>query len=173
MFKLFDVLKRGLGGAAAGPTPAAPVPAVSLPAAPWNTESDFIHEDQFELGTLIALFRRVMLSFEIDADSLVVETESAHVRVMIDTDRKILVMRTLYRFRDSSDHEARLRLANRLNASLILVRFSVVDDDMLYADYCLLYQRGLPAFHIVNSLRRFALVACNGLRECDSEDLIA
>ncbi|GAA5177524.1 hypothetical protein GCM10025771_14820 [Niveibacterium umoris] len=172
MIKFLSRFKNQLTSAAESDPPTVLAPSLQMPGSPWAADGDFLLEEQVTVSGLMALFRRVLLAFELDDDSLVVETESGRVRVMVDEARKLIALRTIFRFRERSDPAARLVLANRLNAGLILVRFSVVDEDVLYADYNLIFERGLPAYQLVTTIRRFINVARGGVTEFDTEDVI-
>lgn len=130
-------------------------------------------ESEVTMSNLDELFRQAFFKTSLDKDGdLIVQSDGPRVIVTIDQQKKLVKFMAVYGLREEAALGPKLALVNRMNDEIIYVRFSVPRDDILVADYFLLFQEGIPAFQLVSSLRLFARVVPAAIRACDQEDLV-
>ncbi len=130
-------------------------------------------ESEVTTSTLDDLFKQAYFKTSLDKDGdLIVQSDGPRVIVTVDQQKKLVKFMAVYGLREEAALEPKLALANRMNDEIIYVRFSVPRDDILVADYFLLFQEGIPAFLLVSSLRLFARVVPAAIRACDQQDLV-
>lgn len=130
-------------------------------------------ESEVTMSNLDELFRQAFFQTSLDKDGdLIVQSDGPRVIVTIDQQKKLVKFMAVYGLRAEVALGPKLALVNRMNDEIIYVRFSVPRDDILVADYFLLFQEGIPAFQLVSSLRLFARVVPAAIRACDQEDLV-
>ncbi len=130
-------------------------------------------ESEITTSNLDELFREAFFKTSLDKDGdLIVQSDGPRVIVTVDQQKKLVKFMAVYGLREEAALEPKLALVNRMNDEIIYVRFSVPRDDILVADYFLLFQEGIPAFQLVSSLRLFARVVPAAIRACDQEDLV-
>ncbi len=80
----------------------------------------------------------------------------------------------LYLVEDEAPLQAKLKLVNRLNEHVVLLRFSLPAgvSDMIQADYDLSYECGVAAGQIVDALGRIPALTLDALRACDEEKMV-
>ncbi|HEY9750269.1 MAG TPA: YbjN domain-containing protein [Allocoleopsis sp.] len=136
--------------------------------------SDILPENQVTRETLQRCFKSAFLKTEIDEDGdLRVQSDfGIHPFVMIDEDRKLIKFMSLFSLKENIPEEDKLKLVNKLNDDVILVRFSVNQPDLLVADYYLFYEEGISTYQIIHTFKRFAKITVQAIEEHDTEDLL-
>ena len=137
---------------------------------------EIIAENEVTSQNLSVVFKRAFLSTTLDSDGdLFVATESLRrVRVVVDEDRKLLGYRAIFGVKEHVPLELKHAFVNKMNDAVVFVRFCIPEDrpDILWADYFIPFEEGIPAFQIVSALRLFARVTTRSIRRFDDEDLV-
>ncbi|MDE2845951.1 MAG: YbjN domain-containing protein [Gemmatimonadota bacterium] len=136
---------------------------------------ELISENQVTTETLVALFERAFYKVQVDSDGDVVITVDGNiVYVSVIENLNLLRYVTVFQVRESVSTESKLALVNHLNDDYILCRFSIYEQqpDLLIADYYLSFEKGITAFQIVTSLRLFARVAPDAVRNNNESGMI-
>jgi len=135
--------------------------------------AEILAENEVTTPTLDELFKQAFFQTTVDSDGdLIVQSDGPRVIVTVDEQKKLVKFMAVYGLKEAAALEHKLALVNRMNDEIIYVRFSVPRDDILVADYFLLFQEGIPAFQLVSSLRLFARVVPAAIRACDQQDLV-
>lgn len=87
---------------------------------------------------------------------------------------KLLGYSTYFPIKKSASLSQKYALANKMNDSLVMVRFSIFEDDpeTLIADYHLSFENGISAFQVIATLRMFSRLVERAIRENDEDDLV-
>ena len=97
------------------------------------------------------------------------------VFIKIDADRTRLRLFTYMQCKEGTSPEDLLQFVSKLNDEYILVRFTkmVYDDGSAYlnGDYDILYPFGLGVEHFVATLKKFASIYIQAIREEDKDDV--
>lgn len=135
-----------------------------------------IAEGDMSVEALDRLFKNAFFKTTIEGEDRIVIQISADrgARIHIDRQHKLLFFYKVFGFKGQAKESSRIDLANRINASVILVRASVPGDhtDSLVIDYYLPYEEAVPTYQIVNALRNFSEVAVKAVSQYDSEDIV-
>jgi len=135
--------------------------------------AEVLAESEVTTSNLDKLFKQAFFKTSLDRDGdLIVQSDGPRVIVTVDQEKKLVKFMAVYGLRQTAALEHKLALVNRMNNEIIYVRFSVPREDLLVADYFLLFQQGILAFQLVSSLRLFARVVPAAIRACDHQDLV-
>jgi len=135
--------------------------------------AEVIPESEVTPERLTQLFRRALLSAEVDKDNDVrVEEGGVKVFVRVDKSRKLLVFLGAWHLKEQVSMEDKLRLMNRWNDDLIFVRFCVPKDDTLWCDYFLPYEGGVCPRHVLAAYRLFHKVMTGAPTTQDPDDIV-
>ena len=97
------------------------------------------------------------------------------VFIKIDSDRARIRLFTYMQCKDGTSSEDLLRFASKLNDEYILVRFTkmVYEDGSAYlnGDYDILYPFGLGVEHFITTLKKFASIYIQAIRDEDKDDV--
>lgn len=108
-----------------------------------------------------------------DQDRILVTTDNGlKVLISLNQDNKLIKFALGFRIKEEASEEQVLRLANRINDKIILVRCAVPSDEVLVADYFLPYGQGIQPLQIVNSLKLLDRVCLAAIREQDTDKII-
>lgn len=120
-----------------------------------------LDEKQITLSKLAELFDNAYLDFEKNDNRIIVNENDINVLINIVTDRKRIPLLAFMTF-SNRNTDNMLKIINKMNDDLILVRFSLnePDDDgtTLVGDYSLSYEHGLIDRHLISSIKTFSLV---------------
>jgi hypothetical protein len=132
-----------------------------------------IPEDEFTMEAAKAAMDQAAFKTEIDSDGdLKVADGSVVAYLRLDAERKLVSLFVIYRIKASATEIERLRLINRLNDKVILVRFSNPDEFKLWCDYQFYYEGGITPFMLVNNFRNFVRVTRLAVSQHDTEDIV-
>ena len=134
----------------------------------------YLEENDVTVEQLHDLFDAAYMDCDLDDDGdLRIATDAGpRVFVSLHEGSKLIRLVTLYRLREDVSEDEKLRLVNRMNDDIILVRFSVSNGETLVADYYLPYTRGISAFQIVNTVRLMGRIVISALRQHDTDDYV-
>jgi hypothetical protein len=112
---------------------------------------------------------------EIDADGRILATTDSGLKVFLtlNESNKLIKFALGFRIKEDASEEQKLNLANRINDKIILVRYAVPAPEVLVADYFLPYGQGIIPLQIVNSLKLLDKVCLAGIREHDTDSIVA
>lgn len=137
--------------------------------------AEVLAEQEVTTSNLAQLFKRAFFKTSVNEDdSLIVDADGVRVLVRPDHDRKIIQFMSFYGVKESARLDLMHAFTNRLNETVILVRFYVlkIHPDALVADYYLGFEEGIPAYQIVAALRLFARIVPDAIRACDENHLL-
>jgi hypothetical protein len=112
---------------------------------------------------------------EIDAEGRILATTDSGLKVFLtlNESNKLIKFALGFRIKEDASEEQKLNLANRINDKIILVRYAVPAPEVLVADYFLPYGQGIIPLQIVNSLKLLDKVCLAGIREQDTDSIVA
>lgn len=134
-----------------------------------------ILENEVSLARLQEVFEASFIENDIDSDGdLMVRTENnLKIFIGLSTANKLIRFTTFYALDETASLESKLELANKLNDSIVFVRFSVSDQAALVCDYYLPFNGGVLPLHVVTSLRLFNRIILPSLREHDTSGIVS
>ena len=140
-----------------------------------SASTKLISENDVSLEGLKQIFDNAFIENELQVDSLLVVPDSGlKIFLRLNEDLKLIRFAALFGLRKFADIEQKLAFVNRVNDKVVLVRFSVSDDEMtLYTDFYLPYIQGVLPFHIVHVVRLMNRILEFALKEHDMEDLLS
>jgi len=112
---------------------------------------------------------------EVDADGRILATTDSGLKVFltINEPNKLIKFALGFRIKEDASEEQKLQLANRINDKIILVRYAIPAPEVLVADYFLPYTQGIIPTQIINSLKLLDKVCLAGIREHDTDGIVA
>ena len=132
-----------------------------------------LSEEEVTTERVVELFQSALMNVTVDSDGDVVIADGGmRTFIRVDTSRKLISYFSIWPLRSSASEIDRLRLINRLNDQLIVVRFSVTQNDHLWCDYQMSFENGLTSYSIVNAYRLYARVVKGAVSTQDPDDLI-
>ncbi len=132
-----------------------------------------IPDNQITVNMLKTCFEQSALQAEIDSDGDLKITEGEFKSfIRVDEERKILTIFALYGLKASAPEIQKLRLINRLNDKIIVVRFSMPNPTTLWCDLQFSIEGGLTPFYIINTYRLFARVVSQAVAQQDVDDVV-
>ena len=136
--------------------------------------SQIIPEEELSIEKLHSLFQAAFLPSKLsdDGSTLRIEENGVNVFLKIDTEKRIISYFSMWHLKSAFSMDAKLRLVNRLNDDLILVRFCVPKPDILWCDFQLPYENGVYSYQIISVYRTFLKVVNGAAISCDPEDII-
>ena len=136
---------------------------------------DLIPETEVTMEKLKSLFDQSFFVTAIDEDGdLAVSTADSRVYLDVRPAIKLIGYSMYYSLNSSASGPLALALANRVNDSLVMVRFSLLKGEphTMVADYHLSFEGGVLPFQIVSTLRTFTGIATRAIREYDEDNLM-
>ncbi len=126
-----------------------------------------LNEAQISASKLADVFSGAFMEVsELEENYFVVGTETVPVEVKVNSERKYIKLEIVQRMNNISIEKA-TKITNKINSERLLARFfclEIEDTDavLMVADYHLSFDRGLIAYHLVNSVKFFEriFVAC-------------
>ncbi len=132
-----------------------------------------IREGQVSIEAIKAVMEQAAFDVEIDSDGDLKIADGGLIAFFrVDTERKLITLFAIYRLKASAPEVERLRLINRLNDQVILVRFSAPDETTLWCDYQFSYDGGITPYALINTFRNFARVTRQAVAQHDTEDIV-
>jgi hypothetical protein len=112
---------------------------------------------------------------EIDADGRILATTDSGLKVFLtlNEQNKLIKFALGFRIKEDASEEQKLELANRINDKIILVRYAIPAPEVLVADYFLPYGQGIIPTQVINSLKLLDKVCLAGIREHDTDGIVA
>ena len=119
------------------------------------------NENQVTFSKLAELFDSAYFDFKQNDDEFIINENDIKVLVRIDEKKKHILIYGLMTFA-GRDMDHMLKVVNKMNEDLILVRFYLsephADGITLIGDYSLSYDGGLVDRHLMNSIKLFSRV---------------
>ena len=132
-----------------------------------------IEEQDLCIARIEGLFQAAFLKTRTDDDGdLVIYSDGATTLISLDERNHLVRMSALYGIKQEASEAQINALVNRLNDSVVMVRFASPKTDVLMADYYLMYEERIPAYQIVASMRLFARIIPAALQRSDPDDII-
>lgn len=130
-----------------------------------KVKSKILKDNEVTVDAIEAVFTAAAIETDRDDDGdLVLLNNGIPTFVGIDAERKLLSFYVIWGLKARLSAEEKRAFANKLNDSLILVRFAVTGKD-LWFDYNFLYEGGLSTFTLVNTYKQFASICEEVLAE--------
>ncbi|HEX8550727.1 MAG TPA: YbjN domain-containing protein [Abditibacteriaceae bacterium] len=135
--------------------------------------STLLTEDAVSNESIFELFRSAFMRVELDDDGDVrVHTENGpRIWVLVDSNRHHLRFLCSYRFDSEATEYQKMEFANKLNDTVVMVRFAI-DGDSLVVDYYLSYEEGILPYHIVAGVRRMSKIVTSAIAENDVQNIV-
>lgn len=151
--------------------------ALVLAAAPnvgaQDAQSQLIEQEDVTADKLLGIFRAAFLKCEKDEDEdITVKDGGMKTIVSVDKDKKLIRFVSLWPMKAHVSEDDKLRLVNRWNDKLILVRFCVSSPTTLWADHVILYENGVYPYRVVATYRLFVTVVKGAVYTQDPDDII-
>ena len=145
----------------------------ALPAIAAGAE-EIIPENEVTAPKLMALFKAAFIDCKIDEDGDVrIEEDGIKTFLRVTPGKKVITVFSIWNLKEKASELDKLRLVNKLNDELLLVRFSMPDPKTLWCDYQLRYEKGVYPFQVVTTYRTFLKVVKGAEAEdMDEKDLI-
>ncbi|MBM4043053.1 MAG: hypothetical protein FJ290_31575 [Planctomycetes bacterium] len=132
-----------------------------------------VPEEQVNTHTLMPFLKAAFLKCEVLADgALKVEDEGMKTLIKVDPAKKLVAIFSLWSLKAGFSEAEKLSLANRLNKTLIIVRFHVHEATVLVCDYQFSYENGIRPSTFVGAYRLFAKVVKGAVMTQDPDRII-
>jgi len=143
--------------------------------APNSSPVQWISANEISLQQILGVFQNAYLEAEIDGDGdLCVRTENGiKILISINEANALLHFVAIYGLSEDASEAQKLAFVNRLNDEIILVRFSVANENTLVADYYLPYGQGVSPFHIVTVVRLMNRIIPPTFSKYDEDDVLS
>jgi len=127
------------------------------------------------IDSLHELLNSSYVNNEIDDQGRILATTDSGLKVFISLNEPVKLVKFAlgFRIKEEASEEQILQLANRINDKVIMVRYAVPTAEVLVADYFLPYGQGIQPLQIVNSLKLLDKVCLAGIREHDTDGIVA
>ena len=148
---------------------------VSPPSDSLTAPTQWISAKEISLDRILSVFQNAYIDAEIDEDGdLCVRTENGiKVLISVNDANALLHFVAIYGLREDASEAQKLGFVNRLNDEIILVRFSVANENTLVADYYLPYGQGVSPFHIVSVVRLVNRIIPPTFSKYDEDDVLS
>ncbi len=134
---------------------------------------DTIAEKDMDAHRVMAVFRKAFFKAELNDDGRVrVEDGNMKVYVQVSAERQMLIYVATFRFKEAASRPAMLELVNRMNDNNIFVRAAVTQDNILWFDYFLPYEQGIPSHQVMTAFKWFSKAVTGALQKHDSDDIV-
>jgi hypothetical protein len=135
---------------------------------------DIIPEEEVTAPKLMALFTGAFIDCEIDKDGDVrIEEDGIKTFLRVTPKKKVITVFSIWSLKESASELDKLRLVNKLNDKLLLVRFCMADSKTLWCDYQLRYEKGVYPHQLVSTYRVFLKVVAGAeSADMDEKDVI-
>lgn len=135
-----------------------------------------IPEDEVTIDNLRDLLDRAFYRSEIDEDGdVAIIIRDRRMYLDIRSSAKVLGYSAFFSVKEDAPIQQRHALVNRLNDSIVMVRFSIREQNpgVLVADYHLSYEGGISPFQVVTTLRNFDQIIVLAMSNLDEDDIIS
>ena len=142
---------------------------------PMTAEAeDILPEEEISAPRLMALFKGAFIDCKIDEDGDVrIEDDGIKTFLRVTPKKKVITFFSIWDLKQSASELDKLRLINKLNDKLLMVRFCMPDPERLWCDYQLRYEKGVYAHQVVTTYRVFLKVVAGAEEpDMDEKDLI-
>lgn len=139
------------------------------------TALETIPEDEVTISNLQSLFDRAFFNTYIDGDGdLVVKDGEHNIFLSVMENTKLLAYFSYFRIREATPLHQKLNLVNKINDSVVMVRFSIQErnPDTLMVDYYLPFEGGVSASQIISTLRVYERIINVVMHIYDEDDII-
>jgi hypothetical protein len=134
--------------------------------------SDLLSDVDITLASIEGLFKSAFFRTDHDKDGdLVVRDEGVNTFVKVNAERKTITLFSLWGLKEAAPEVDKLKFANKLNDSMVLVRFAVSNPTTLWCDYQFMYEGGIAPFQLINTYKRFVSV-CRGAQREDEAGVL-
>ncbi len=133
-----------------------------------------IPENEVTIEKLHSFFQAAFLPSRLSKDNrlLLIEQNGVKILLLVNIERKIISYVSVWHLKKSFPEDAKLRLVNKLNNKLPLVRFSMPKPEELWCDYQISYENGVYAYQIISSYRIFLRTVQDAAMGCYQENII-
>lgn len=132
-----------------------------------------IPDDRVTVEAVKAVLEQAAITAEVDSDGDLKITDGGLIAfIRVEPERKLLTLFAIYRIKESAPELERLRLVNRLNDKIILVRFSAPNETTLWCDYQFSFDGGITPYALINILRNFTRVTQQAVAQQDTEEIV-
>lgn len=133
---------------------------------------EMLQENEVTIDRIENLLKDALMPCARDAGgSLRYDDDGVKTFIKVDADRKMVVMFSIWRLKESVPMEKKLAWVNELNKRLVLAKFQIVQRETLGCDYQCRYEGGLSPVQLVSTIRFFAK-ACRGVSQNDPAGII-
>lgn len=101
-------------------------------------------------------------------DDVLVARDGYKCVIFIGSDRGLLTLRTMWRFKEGTPRSERLEAANAMNDRLPVVKASVTEKGSLVFEHDLLLDGGIPPRAFATTVRRFLFLMRDAIAEFDA-----
>ncbi len=135
--------------------------------------SGILNDEDVSVEKVESLFKAAFLRAERDQNGelLVKDDSGVTTLVRVNTGNKMITFFSVWGLKSDFTEESKLKLVNKLNEKLALVRFTMLNPSTMSCDYQVLYEQGVTPFHIINTYRVFASMT-KGATLFDSENML-
>jgi len=144
-----------------------------LPLAFAAESKEPIPESRISLQTIKALLSQsdIMADFDSDGD-LMVPSGGMKTFFKLDPHKKLVTIFSAWKLKDRATQIQKLQLVNDLNNRLVVVRFCVPRENMLWCDYQFSYESGISPYRLVQNYHIFVKVVKGAVATQDPDNII-
>ena len=146
-------------------------------AAAWPVFGDesSVSSDDTEITSakLLSMFKAAYVKAELnDKGDVLLQEGGMKTIVQVDAKKKTISYISVWPMKESSSELEKLRFVNKLNDTLILVRFCMPRPTTLWCDYQMSFEAGLSPQTLVTTYRVFAKVVQGAMATMDPDDIV-
>ncbi len=132
-----------------------------------------VPEDEVNAQALLPFLKAAFLKCEVMGDGAIkVEEDGIKTFIKVDPSKKLIAVFSLWRVKAAYPDAAKLGFVNRLNKTLIVVRFHIHNATTLVCDYQFPYENGIRPSTLVGAYRLFAKVVKGAVLTQDPDRII-
>jgi hypothetical protein len=139
------------------------------------TTAGLIPTEELTKEKVLEIFRNAYMDASIDADGdLLVTVDGIVIAPVVDTARRLLMVKSIFTLRPGTTRTQVLDLSNRINDELIFVRAccpAALPELVLWVDHFIDTNAGVTGGEIVDEVRRFRLVI-SSIPERDADGIL-
>lgn len=131
-----------------------------------------LHPSSITVATLRRIFDDAYFETEVDSDGDLIVRDRFHLYVLPHGGGSKLRLLALFGARPHAEHLAKLRLVNKINDTLAIVRAAINSRGAFCFDHYINVDGGLPARNLVIAVKDFNSVI-EEVAELDNEDVMS
>ena len=134
-----------------------------------------IPEDEVTIESLRSLLDKAFYPSEVDDDGdIEVTIRGRRIYLDLRSSAQFIGYSAYFEVKEHVPLTERHALVNRLNDSMVMVRFSIGEQNprFLLADYHLSFEGGIAMFQVIATLRAFEQVVAIAISTMDEEDIV-